>query len=156
MVGRGQERERLVQKVKDLNLEEQVVMLPAVRRDAMPGLLAQFDALYVGLQRQPLFRFGVSPNKLMDYMMAAKPVLFAIEAATTWSPTRAAASPFRRRTAAPIAAAAVRLSKMPKGELEAMGRRGREYILAHHEYDVLAQEFLEVFSRPKIGGVHKK
>ena len=46
----------------------------------MPELLNQFDALYVGLQRQPLFRFGVSPNKLMDYMMAGKPVVFAIDA----------------------------------------------------------------------------
>ena len=156
LVGRGQERERLVQKVKDLNLEEQVVMLPAVRRDAMPGLLAQFDALYVGLQRQPLFRFGVSPNKLMDYMMAAKPVLFAIEAGNDMVADAGCGISIPPEDSGAIAAAAVRLSKMPKGELEAMGRRGREYILAHHEYDVLAQEFLEVFSRPKIGGVHKK
>ena len=79
-MGQGPERDRLIQKVKDLHLEENVELLPAVKRDAVPELLAQFDALYVGLQRQPLFRFGVSPNKLMDYMMAGKPVIFAIDA----------------------------------------------------------------------------
>ena len=79
LVGQGPERDRLVQKVQDLHLEENVELLPAVKRDAVPELLAQFDALW-GLQRQPLFRFGVSPNKLMDYMMAGKPVIFAIDA----------------------------------------------------------------------------
>ena len=70
----------MIQKVKDHNLQNVVELLPAVKRGDVPGLLQQMDALYVGLQRQPLFRFGVSPNKLMDYMMAAKPVIFAIDA----------------------------------------------------------------------------
>jgi len=38
------------------------------------------DILYIGLQRQSLFRFGISPNKLMDYMMAARPIVCAVDA----------------------------------------------------------------------------
>ena len=40
LVGQGPERDRLIQKVKDLHLEENVELLPAVKRDAVPELLA--------------------------------------------------------------------------------------------------------------------
>lgn len=148
LVGQGPERDRLVQKVKDLHLEENVELLPAVKRDAVPELLAQFDALYVGLQRQPLFRFGVSPNKLMDYMMAGKPVIFAIDAGNDMVADAGCGVSIEPEDSAAIARAAVQLAGLPKEELEQMGRHGKDYILRHHEYNVLAQQFLGVFTLP--------
>ncbi len=139
----------MVQKVQDLHLEENVELLPAVKRDAVPELLAQFDALYVGLQRQPLFRFGVSPNKLMDYMMAGKPVIFAIDAGNDMVADASCGISIEPENSAAIADAAVRLAELPKEELQKMGARGKAYILEHHEYGVLAKQFLDVFSMPR-------
>ena len=149
LVGPGPERERLIQKVKDLGLEQTVELLPAVKRGDMPGLLQQFDALYVGLQRQPLFRFGVSPNKLMEYMMAAKPVIFAIEAGNDMVADAKCGISIPPEDSDAIAKAAISLAFTPKEDLRAMGERGRAYILEHHEYDVLSKQFLDVFRLPK-------
>jgi len=148
MVGPGPERERLAQKVIDMNLRGTVEMLQPVKRDQMPELLSQMDALYVGLQRQPLFRFGVSPNKLMDYMMAAKPVIFAIEAGNDMVADAQCGISIAPENSAAIAQAAKKLASLPKEELDAMGRRGKEYILRNNEYDVLSKNFLDVFSMP--------
>lgn len=148
MVGPGPERERLAQKVIDMNLRGTVEMLQPVKRDQMPELLSQMDALYVGLQRQPLFRFGVSPNKLMDYMMAAKPVIFAIEAGNDMVADAQCGISIAPEDSAAIAQAAKKLASLPKEELDAMGRRGKEYILQNNEYDVLSKKFLDVFSMP--------
>lgn len=143
LVGQGPEKKRLAQKVKDLGLEDTVVLLPSVKREAIPALLARMDALYIGLQRQSLFRFGVSPNKLMDYMMAAKPVIFAIEAGNDLVKEAGCGISIEPENPKEIARAALELSKKSEQELAEMGARGQEYILKHHEYEVLSQNFLQ-------------
>ena len=149
LVGPGPERERLKQKVIDLNLGDTVELLEPVRRGQVPELLSQLDALYVGLQRQPLFRFGVSPNKLMDYMMAAKPVIFAIDAPNDMVADADCGVSIPPEDSAAIAAAVQKLAALSKEELRAMGERGKEYILEHNEYDILSKQFLAVFSKSK-------
>ena len=148
LIGPGPERERLVQKVIDMNLGDTVELLEPVKRGQVPELLSQMDALYVGLQRQPLFRFGVSPNKLMDYMMAAKPVIFAIEAGNDMVADADCGISIPPEDSSAIAEAAIKLSSLSKEELTKIGQRGKEYILRNNEYDVLSKKFLDVFSMP--------
>ncbi|QAT50579.1 glycosyltransferase WbuB [Caproiciproducens sp. NJN-50] len=142
LIGPGPERERLIQKAKDKKLEDVVTFLPPVGRGQIPELLSQMDALYIGLQRQPLFRFGVSPNKLMDYMMAGKPVIFAIDAPNDMVAEAGCGVSIPPEDSAAIARASEKLSSCTKEELEEMGCRGREYILRNNEYDVLSRKFL--------------
>ncbi len=147
LVGQGPERDRLMQKVVDLGLRNTVELLSAVKRSDVPALLSEMDALYVGLQRQPLFRFGVSPNKLMDYMMAAKPVIFAIEAGNDMVKDAGCGVSIPPEDSKAIAEAAIELASTPPEKLAEMGKRGQKYILENHEYQILSDRFLEVLSR---------
>jgi glycosyltransferase involved in cell wall biosynthesis len=79
LVGQGPEKDALMKRTAQLGLRN-VHFLPSIPRGAIPALLGAMDALYIGWQRQPLYRFGVSPNKLIDYMMAGVPVIHAIDA----------------------------------------------------------------------------
>ena len=78
LVGTGQEKERLIQYTQNQGYKN-IHFLPAINKHSIPTFLRQMDVLYVGLQRQSLFRFGISPNKIFDYMMAAKPIIQAID-----------------------------------------------------------------------------
>src|SRR5258708_37880210 len=40
--------------------------------------LSRMDALAILWHRSPLYRFGVSPNKVFDYMLSGKPILQAV------------------------------------------------------------------------------
>ena len=147
-IGPGPERNRLIQKAHDLQLDDVVEFFDPVRRDQIPELLDQLDALYVGLQSQPLFRFGVSPNKLMDYMMAGKPIIFAIDAPNDMVAEADCGISIPPENSRAIADAAIKLSKMSGEDLDKLGAHGKMYILAHNEYDVLSEKFLNVFRMP--------
>ena len=149
-IGPGPERDRLIEKAHKMKLDDIVEFFDPVRRDQIPELLDQLDALYIGLQSQPLVRFGVSPNKLMDYMMAGKPVIFAIDAPNDMVAEAECGISIPPEDSGAIADAAVKLSEMSREDLEKLGAHGKMYILAHNEYDVLSEQFLKVFGMPHL------
>jgi glycosyltransferase involved in cell wall biosynthesis len=101
------------------------------------------DALYIGLQRTSLFRFGISPNKLMDYMMAAKPVIQAIDAGNDMVADSGCGISLAPEDPRALADAIAQLAGLPAAERAAMGQRGREHVRRHHDYRVLAARFLD-------------
>ena len=79
LVGDGHERARLQQRITAEGLHK-VHLLPPIPKGQIPRFLQALDVAYIGWQRMPLYRFGIAPNKLMDYMMAGCPVLHAVDA----------------------------------------------------------------------------
>jgi glycosyltransferase involved in cell wall biosynthesis len=141
LVGAGPEKPELMRRAAALGLAN-VHFFDPVPKAQVPALLRRFDLAYIGWRRQPLYRFGISPNKLIDYMMAARPVLHAVEAGN--DPVAAAGCGL---TVAPEDAHAVAdgvLSLLALGAdgRAALGHRGRAYALANHTYPVLGQRFL--------------
>ena len=121
-----------------------MTFLPPVPRQSIPELLTTMDILYIGLKKQPLFRFGVSPNKLMDYMMASKPIVYAIEASNDIVTECGCGLSVPPENPVATAEAIIKLTKMTPAEREALGERGKEYVLTHHDYKVLAKDFIRV------------
>jgi glycosyltransferase involved in cell wall biosynthesis len=101
------------------------------------------DILYIGLQKSSLFHFGVSPNKLFDYMMAGKPIIYAIEAGNDPVTESNCGISVLAEDSAAIAKAIKKLINMSAKEREEMGQKGREYVMAYHDYEVLARRFFE-------------
>lgn len=143
LVGQGPEKERLQQKTLERGLQN-VIFLPPVQKASIPELLNRMDVLYIGLKKQSLFRFGVSPNKLMDYMMAGKPVIHAIDAGNDMVAESGCGISVPPEDPQAVADAVKRLMDMSEDERKAMGQKGKEYVVAHHDYRVLAKRFLEV------------
>jgi glycosyltransferase involved in cell wall biosynthesis len=143
LVGQGPEKVSLQERASHLG-PETIRFLPPVPRAAIPTLLATMDALFIGLKRSPLFRFGISPNKLMDYMAAAKPVILAIQAGNDMVGESGCGLSVPPENSEALAVAIRRLMTIPRDERLAMGARGREYVVARHDYRVLARKFLDV------------
>jgi len=142
LVGTGPERERLMARVARENLGN-VHMLPSVPKQAMPALLEMFDIAYIGLLLSPLFRFGISPNKLMDYMMAGRPIVNAIRAGNDPVSESGCGYTVPSGDVEAIAQAIERLISLPAGQRITMGEAGREFILRNQTYAKLAQKFIE-------------
>lgn len=77
IVGDGSEKNICEQKVKDLNLKENVIFLGRKPLQDMPKYYDAADALLVTLGNDELFKITV-PAKVQSYMASGKPILGAI------------------------------------------------------------------------------
>ena len=143
LVGTGQEKENLMRYVSEKGADN-VFFLPPVSKFAVPEFLKRMDVLYIGLQRQSLFRFGISPNKIFDYMMAAKPIINAIEAGNDPVSEAGCGISVPAENPPRVADAIAEMQAMSEEERRKMGKNGQAYILKNHTYSVLANSFIEI------------
>ena len=145
LVGSGHEQARLMQRVQAEGLHR-VRFLPPIPKAQVRSFLAGVDIAFIGWQRVPIYRFGIAPNKLMDYMMAGCAVLHAVEAGNDPVAEAAAGLTVAPESPSALAQGLLTLAALPGAERQAMGERGRRFVMAHHTYSVLAQRFLDALA----------
>ena len=146
LVGDGHERPRLAQRIATERIAH-VTLLPPIPKAQIPSFLGAVDIAYIGWQRQPMYRFGIAPNKLMDYMMAACTVLHSVEAGNDPVAESGCGISVAPESPPAVADGLRRLAALSREQRRVMGERGRAFVLAHHSYPVLAQRFLNAIGR---------
>lgn len=141
LVGTGNEKKNLIKYAKEKRYEN-ILFFPPVVKWMIPNVLTRMDVLYIGLQKQPLFRFGISPNKMFDYMMAAKPVVQAIEAGNNMVEEAQNGLFVEPDNVDEISNSIVKLMNLSEEEREQLGLCGRRFALSHHAYPILAKDFI--------------
>lgn len=143
LVGSGAEKPRLQKRAEDEKIGN-LVFLPPVGKKQVPSVLKMADALYVGAEPCSLYRFGVSMNKVYDYMMAARPIIYGVEAANNDVEEARCGITISPGKAEDIRQAVVTLYNLPKKEREEMGLRGKKWVTENCDYAKLAGTFLYV------------
>jgi glycosyltransferase involved in cell wall biosynthesis len=141
LVGGGPDKPALQARARELGLDN-VWFVDPVKKEQIPALLGWFDIAYIGWHRQPLYRFGISPNKLMDYMMAGRPILHAVEAGNDPVAEAGCGLTVAPEDPAAVAAGVRALLALDDATRRDMGQRGRAFVLKNHTYAVLAERFL--------------
>ena len=139
--GAGQEKEAIRARVAELGLTN-VGFPDPVPKARIAEAMKEADAFIYGLQDIPLYRFGISLNKLTDYLAGGRPIIF-----------------FGRSSYDPVAEAGAGVSVPPgdpallAGAVETvadasveqrieMGRRGRRHLEREHTIPVLAERLV--------------
>lgn len=141
LAGPGPERDRLLKRVRQEGLDN-VHMFSAVPKRAVPSLLAAIDIAYIGWHPNPLYRFGIAPNKLLDYMMAGKPVVHSVSAGNDLVAEAGCGLTVPPGDPVAVVQAVLALAALAPEELSEMGQNGRRFVLENQTYSVLAERFL--------------
>jgi len=147
LVGDGPEKTALMRQASGL---ANVVFEPPIPKQQMPARMAAADAVLLSLKDVPLFRYGVSPNKLYDAYALGRPVITtvpgAIEAEVERQQLGLTAPPGDPQA---LATAIAELAALPRSAREAMGRRARQLAEAVYgrqrvnaRYDALLRQLL--------------
>jgi glycosyltransferase involved in cell wall biosynthesis len=145
LVGGGPDKARLRERANAMGLNN-VCFFDPVAKQQVPALLQCFDVAYIGWPRQPLYRFGISPNKLIDYMMAARPILHAVEAGNDPVADAGCGLTVAPEDPSAVARGVLHLMSMPAAERAGLGQRGKSYALRNLSYPVLGERFLDILA----------
>lgn len=74
LVGKGDFADRLRGRAAAAGLKH-VHFIGAVPKSEVPPVIEAFDVCYVGLRDLPVHRYGISCNKIYEYMHAGKPIV---------------------------------------------------------------------------------
>lgn len=141
-VGSGLEKDNLINYMKNEQITNFHFFNPIPKKQ-IPALLHYFDIAYIGWNVTPIYRFGIAPNKLMDYMMAEKVVLHSVEAGNDPVSESGCGVTVAPEKPHEIAAGLLKLSKLSELERAHMGAKGKQFVLNHHTYSILGQNFLK-------------
>jgi glycosyltransferase involved in cell wall biosynthesis len=139
LVGDGPAKQSLQQIARDLGTHN-VEFLGTVPKSEVSEVFRSADAGLMVLRETPLFAFGVSPNKLFDYMGAALPVVSNVPGEVAWMVEQAEAGE-QAADGSPeeLAAAIERLADRSAEERAQLGRSGRAWVTREHSRTVLAE-----------------
>jgi len=144
-IGDGDEKPNLQKRVADDHLSN-VIFLPPMPRVESPDILSAADA-FVLPNRKGDFFTGNLPNKLFDFLASARPVVVAGSGETPELVMAASAGKCGTpEDSHAMANSLIELAEMPIKERMAMGKRGRDYVLAHYDRNRLSERFLEILS----------
>ena len=145
-VGSGIYKDELRKMAKELALDENsYAFLPPIPKKSVPSLIQELDASYVSIQKNGLNRFGIGMNKLFDAMMGGKPLLYAVEAYNDFAKEYDCGVSVEAENVEALEKGIRSLMEMPSEERERKGQNGRNAVLEHFNYPVLANKFIEAF-----------
>lgn len=133
IVGEGVERSRLAALIAALGATH-AQLAAGVPRTQIGDIFAAADVLILHLLDDPLFAMTI-PSKTQFYMAMGKPILIGVrgEAAEAVTGCEGGLSVAPQDVTA-MAAAMVRMARLPPSELAEMGRRAREAYIARFSY----------------------
>lgn len=144
-VGEGPEKENLMRSVEK-KLVKNVEFREAVPKNELFLVMSEADAFVFNLEDLPLFSYGISSNKLFDYLASGRPILFSGNTAN--DPVREAGAGLSVPARSPerLAEAVVQLVGLTALERVGMGKSGLAYMKEKHDIRVLASAFEKVLS----------
>ncbi|CAI7976894.1 colanic acid biosynthesis glycosyl transferase WcaI [Frankia sp. Hr75.2] len=150
-VGEGADKRRLAAHVAQLGLTN-TTLLPGVRRDEVPGLLAAADICLVPLRDVPLFETFI-PSKMFEMLAAGRPVIGSVRGEAARILMDAGARVVPPENAIALADAVIEMAGDPDRRA-AMGRAGRAHVEAHFDREVLARRYRDLILSllPDAGG----
>jgi glycosyltransferase involved in cell wall biosynthesis len=143
LVGNGPAKASLIKLAKDLELSN-VEFRNAIPKDQVPRVLGEANATVLILYDLPLYKYGISANKIFDYLAAGKPLILAGKPANNPIEEAQCGLTVPPQDPEALAEAIVKLYQMSPEERAKMGKRGREYVEKHHDIRKLAAHLEEV------------
>jgi glycosyltransferase involved in cell wall biosynthesis len=123
-----------------------------VTKNQIPSLASEADALVICVRDLPdLYRYGISMNKLFDYMASGRPVVIASNARNNPVSDCDGGVAVEADNSRRLADAIVGLARLSREKRAELGANGRSYVRQHFDYKVLSSDFADTLNSAVAG-----
>lgn len=143
LVGNGLSLQILKEMVGE-SLLTNVTFIDPIPKRQVQSMLANFDLCYIGWLNEPLYRFGISPNKLPEYMFSSRPVLHSFSGKGDLIQMANAGVTVGAEDEVKIVEGIMSIFDMPLEERNALGNNGRNFVIKHLTYKSISSKLLKV------------
>ncbi|MCH9739866.1 MAG: glycosyltransferase family 4 protein [Epsilonproteobacteria bacterium] len=141
ILGQGGEKKRLQERTISLGLKNFTFLNP-VSKEQVGTFLKYVDVAFISLLPEKLFKFGVSPNKVFDYMYAKKPIIWAIEAGNNLVKEAKCGYSVPLNNINTLRDTIIKLSQLSLPTLNELGKNGYNFVIEHHSYKILSEKLI--------------
>lgn len=141
VVGDGKDKQNLVNTYGTL---DNIIFIKPIKKSQVQSMLDRFDICYIGWRKENLYNYGISANKIFDYMYSGKPILHAYSGKGDLVAIANAGITVEAENPDAIAKGILKFYNMPKDERSNLGKNAKAYVLDHFTYEKLAKKFEEI------------
>jgi len=143
LVGDGPLKENLKKKAEEYQLDN-FKFYNSVAKQYVPNVLSHADCLIFSATDSPLYRFGISANKLFDYLCSGKPIIFAINTINDLIKESGGGISIKPENAEEMATAILTIYHMRQDDRTDMGSKGRRFVEKNYDIPILINRLEEV------------
>ena len=145
LVGDGPLTGELKRSAEDLRLQN-IIFFSSVAKQYVPSVLSRADCLIFSANDSPLYRYGVSANKLFDYLCSSKPIIFAMNTINDFIKESDGGISIKPEDADQMADAILEIYHLGEDERNRMGAKGRAFVEQNFDIPLLVNKLEEVFN----------
>ena len=142
IVGDGKEKENLQQRYANLN---NITFIEPIKKQQVQSMLKFFDVCHIGWNKEKIYNYGISPNKLFDYMYSEKPILHSYNGKNDIVKLAKCGVTVEPENPESIKQGILKLYSMNRDERKKLGENGKKYVLEHFTYEKLAEKYEKLF-----------
>lgn len=139
LVGSGPEKSSLISLAKTLAHGDRIRFEDHIPRVEVNARAREADCLVVNLLDRPIYRYGISLNKIFDYLLSSRPIIIGSNALNDPVSEAGAGLSVPADDIEALAQAMLEAYRMEPKERTEMGRRGKEHVLENYSYKAIAE-----------------
>ena len=144
VIGDGNVAPRIDEMISEIG-GDRIRHFGSISKEQIPMALAKAKCCLAAIPNHPIYRFGLSMNKLNDYLYSGKPVVFACNWDNVVKDADGFIVPFGDQQA--MADAIEKVFKLSSEELEGIAERETKIIRAQYDYSVIAGRYLKMMEQ---------
>lgn len=123
-----------------------ITLPPPINKNKVNDFLKYIDICYDSFDSK-LAKYGLSRNKWIDYMFASKPIICSFDGYQSMINEANCGSFVKYNDSYALVNKIIEFSNYSKPYIEEIGARGKEYLLNHRKFEILAKAYLDEINK---------